>query len=54
MKLVVVSARMRLLPLRLGAVLPPAHLIDGAEPELIGPGRCEPAHRYLAHHRIDL
>lgn len=32
------------LPLCLSAVLTPAHLIDSTEPELIGPGRCEPAH----------
>lgn len=34
------------LPLSLGAVLAPAHLIDGAEPELVGPGGREAAHRY--------
>ncbi len=39
-----VSALNVLLPLRLGAVLTPAHLIDSTKSELIGPGRCEPAH----------
>lgn len=33
-----------LLPLRLGAVLTPAHLIDSTESKLVGSGRCEPAH----------
>lgn len=48
------SVHVILLPLRLGAVLTPAHLIDSAESELIGTGRREPAHRYLGHRGIDL
>lgn len=43
-----------LLPVRLGAVLTPAHLIDSTESKLVGSGRCEPAHWYLGHCRINL
>lgn len=42
------------LPLRLGAVLSPAHMVDSAKPELIGPGRCESAHRYVGHGGVHL
>lgn len=41
-------------PLRLSAVLTPAHLIDCTESELIRPGGREPTHGNLCHSRIHL
>lgn len=42
------------LPLSLGTVLAPAHLIDGTKSELISPGGGEPTHGNLRHGRVDL